>query len=289
MATALERLAHFHSVEAETLRLRYRQVEDLIGAGHHSASEGDYCEDLLRSFLRAALPGRFSVDTGFVSSATAAGLPEEGSVSPQLDIIIHDATDHAPLFRSGEFVVVLPDAVAGIIEVKKRLTSGELKDALEKLAVTRHRALISGCNAPRPFTGVFAFTADDGLRPKSKTVSDTYPNRLRKICHRYAPVVALPDAIVVVDQHIFFRDDLEGGPAKPITVRRTAAQVGDLHIAGQALLWMFTVVRRLPESASTVRRFAFPDVESSEQVVDFTFTTTPAPDAGPARESHPGP
>jgi hypothetical protein len=51
-------LAEFYSSDAELLRLKYKQVENLIGLGHHSSSEGDYCEALLKEFLRRTLPQR---------------------------------------------------------------------------------------------------------------------------------------------------------------------------------------------------------------------------------------
>jgi hypothetical protein len=57
-------LTEFYSTEAETLRFKYKQIEHLLGPGHHSQSEGDYCEDLLKEFLRRTLPRQVSCPSG---------------------------------------------------------------------------------------------------------------------------------------------------------------------------------------------------------------------------------
>jgi hypothetical protein len=62
----LRRLAEFHSTESDLLLTRFRHIEKLLGLSHHSVSEGDYCEDLLRSFLRQSLPERYAVNKGFI-------------------------------------------------------------------------------------------------------------------------------------------------------------------------------------------------------------------------------
>jgi hypothetical protein len=161
-------LAQYHSNETLAMLQRYDQIQNLIGAGHHALSEGNFCEDLVRAFLRETLPKRFSVDTGFVlgnrinvpwrSGNPAAMHWKLTTASPQLDVIVHDTDNFAPVLRTGEFVVVLPDAVRGVIEVKKNLTSGQLKTALLNLAVTRH--LVNqwrGLGTIPLFTAIFTF------------------------------------------------------------------------------------------------------------------------------------
>src|SRR5438876_151530 len=115
-------LAQYHSDEWQALLTKHRHIEHLLGLGRHSPSEGDYCEDLVRSFLRDVLPKRYSIDKGFIRGIV---MPRQEYVSPQLDVIIHDTAEYAPILRSGEFVVVLPDAVVGYLEVKKTLRRQE--------------------------------------------------------------------------------------------------------------------------------------------------------------------
>src|SRR5258708_4756055 len=139
-------LADFYSADAEALQIKYRQIEDLIGLSHHSASEGTYCEVLLKEFLRRTLPRHVSVDSGFIRrvsdadwSQNSSTLPPDSPIAtPQLDIIVHDTQRYAPLFRSEDFVVVLPEAVRAVIEVKKTLDRGKLTDAVTSIATTTH-------------------------------------------------------------------------------------------------------------------------------------------------------
>lgn len=267
MAMSLEDLARFHSAEAQALLAKYRQVEYLIGKGTHNASDGDYCEDLVRAFLRPVVPGRYAVDTGFIRNSPYAAHPDKGNVSPQLDVIIHDTVDFSPIFRSGEFVVVMPAAVVGVVEVKKTLDSDNLNDAMDNLAFVREMARLSSCPPPRPFMGLFAFTADEKLCPQSKAVSDTYLNAFRRIGVDHASAKALlPDAVVVADQHVFLRMDAHEHMHKPVIVRHNPAEVRGINIAGQALLCLLAAVRKFPEWGNISGRFEFPDDLPGEEV-----------------------
>ena len=104
---------------------------------------GSSREELLRGLLQKYLPERYHVATGFMS-----GYPR------QLDVLIYDRIDHAPLFREGNLVVVDATAVRGVIEVKSVLTHGELRSALEILQS------IDPDNGPPLFKGIFAYSTE---------------------------------------------------------------------------------------------------------------------------------
>ncbi len=72
--------------------------------------EGNYRESLIRSYLKEILPQPSAIGTGFIVN-------EHNLSSKQIDIIIYDPRI-APLFKLDELVVVVPEAVYGIIEVK---------------------------------------------------------------------------------------------------------------------------------------------------------------------------
>lgn len=83
-------LAVFHSQEAKSINDRFRHVENIIGKSHHSPTEGYHCELLLKKYLKENLPGRFSVDTGFIRCAPREHNGSTFHASPQIDILIHD-------------------------------------------------------------------------------------------------------------------------------------------------------------------------------------------------------
>ncbi|WP_051956127.1 DUF6602 domain-containing protein [Beijerinckia mobilis] len=109
----------------------------------HRGTAGGYREELLRALLRRTLAERYHVATGFIDGCDL-----------QLDIIIYDRIDYAPLFRQGDLVVVPMDSVRAVLEVKTRLTTGTLKESLEHLD-----SLPFEIAAPI-FKGIFAFETD---------------------------------------------------------------------------------------------------------------------------------
>lgn len=83
---------------------------------------------MLRDLLKNVIPKKFEVSTGFVVAATKEGKPIK---SKQIDILIWDSTNYAPIFRDKDFVIVPPEACKAIIEVKGKLTREEFKSSLK--------------------------------------------------------------------------------------------------------------------------------------------------------------
>lgn len=143
---------HFRSLSAEFEALKNR-VFNLIG-GAHWPTHGDWRESILRSVLRRHLPENVKVARGFIVDGT--------ETSTQIDVLLYDAA--APvLYRELDLVIVTPNAVRGIIEVKSRIRRGELRDTLVKLA--RNSDFIA--DPPhgavhRPALGVFAYDIELG-------------------------------------------------------------------------------------------------------------------------------
>ncbi|KIQ02410.1 hypothetical protein RU07_11765 [Agrobacterium tumefaciens] len=120
------------------------QAERIAGLVSHRVTVGTYREELLRELLQRHIPQRFRAATGFILG-----------VEQQLDIIIYDAVEHAAIFQTGNLVVVPPESVRAIIEVKSSLTPEYLRDALDHLDGLQYAP---GFGQPPAFTGVFAFT-----------------------------------------------------------------------------------------------------------------------------------
>lgn len=111
----------------------------------HGPTVGTYRENLLQNTLKKHLPERYHVATGFIFD-----LPR------QIDILIYDRVDYSPVFREGDLVIVPPESVRAVIEVKTKLTTRNLESALDLLDSTSYH----DDNTPPFFKGIFAFESD---------------------------------------------------------------------------------------------------------------------------------
>ncbi|MGY2096064.1 DUF6602 domain-containing protein [Pseudomonas simiae] len=125
----------------------------------HAGTVGTYRENLLQNVLRKHLPERYHIAFGFIY-----GCPR------QIDILIYDRLEYAPLFREGDLVVVPANSVRAAIEVKTDLTLDLLKESLSLLSEVG----IHDDGNPPIFKSIFAFessTTEDSL---CKTIRDHY-------------------------------------------------------------------------------------------------------------------
>ena len=88
---------------------------------------GDYYEAIVRDWVREVVSGAFSVGRGVVLAA-------DGRASKECDIIIYNAVEFGPLFVSGDIVVVSPEAVRGVIQVKGTVSLDNMSDAIASLS-----------------------------------------------------------------------------------------------------------------------------------------------------------
>lgn len=133
----------------------------------HGPTVGTYRENLLQALLRKHLPERYHVATGFIDRCAR-----------QLDIVIYDRIDYAPVFREGDLVVVHRESVRAVIEVKTSLDPKGLKDSLQ---------LLEDVGAyddrdPPFFKGIFAFESRMSPRRLQAAVADFY------ITDEHAPI-----------------------------------------------------------------------------------------------------
>ena len=121
-------LTGYAEIIGENLGSKINILSKLIG-GAHEPSVGSYKERFLANGIRDFIPQKYGVGTGFVlfpkrkdassvspMSSIFNALTSE--VSNQLDIIIYDQTNYPLIFRDGDFIIVRPEAVRSIIEVK---------------------------------------------------------------------------------------------------------------------------------------------------------------------------
>jgi hypothetical protein len=135
-------LTSFAAMLGDSFELKVDWLAQLI-SGAHDPSLGNYKERLLRTIIGDFIPKRYEVGTGFVLFPTRQ-LHEEGEafggaantdapheVSKQLDIIVYDSSTYPVVFRDQDFVVVRPEAVNAIVEVKGALDQSGTDDAVD--------------------------------------------------------------------------------------------------------------------------------------------------------------
>ena len=135
-------LTGYAALLGESFSTRIELLERVI-RGSHYPSLGRYKERLLSQLIRDYIPSQFEVGTGFVlfphEDSSPPGGPEYHdplnqsafAVSRQCDILVFDSTTVPPVFRDDDFVVVRPEAVSAVIEVKGSLTLPETTSILD--------------------------------------------------------------------------------------------------------------------------------------------------------------
>lgn len=119
------KLIHLNQIEERLLKAKLEAVRSSVA---HAGEKGRELEYKVRHLLRDVLPPEYGLTTGFV-----AWLSPKGPVlSTQLDIIIYNAIQHAPLVHLDACDVLPLEAVYGYVEVKASLCS--TSDKAEKLA-----------------------------------------------------------------------------------------------------------------------------------------------------------
>lgn len=111
----------------------------------HMLSIGEWKESILREILSKQLPN-IGIGTGFVVA--------ENKCSTQIDIIIYDKSGMI-LFENGNFVIVTPNKVLCLIEVKSKQDTTEFKKAIETLSNAKE--LVESSCKNKIFAGLFIY------------------------------------------------------------------------------------------------------------------------------------
>jgi len=253
-------------------RAPYRPQPPLPVGGH-----------LLRSPLEGVpethAPRHVSVDSGFVRRVTDSDMspeansplpPDAGIVTPQLGIMIHDTSHFAPLFRSEDFVVVLPESVRAVIEVKKCLDRSKLEDAVDTLAKTTYLLRKWRYEQNRLFTGIFAFSLGDDLSPKSKPFSESFRSVFQSALDDYGGDCELPYLTMALP-HFALQ---ESNPPEKFDHLRTLPEDGEgPNVASQLLVFLLS---HFTSWGSQGRSLPCPDALRSRRETVFRVTHPPA-------------
>jgi len=157
------------SVAAEFIAIKDR-VRYFID-DNHWGEDGRYKEVIFMNYLRKILPNNVSVGTGFVRNA-------EHELTSQIDVIVYK-NDVPKLFSEGDFVILMPESVVGIIEVKSTSNSNVIASTRKGLS-TIQKSENNGKIIRRRdiFNGIFAY--DNSVAYNSRFVNTNIARQLRE-------------------------------------------------------------------------------------------------------------
>jgi len=179
---------YFH-LTAQLLMTRLAQIRVFVT--RQNATIGTLTETALREFLREHLPESIGVAQGFV-------LADEGTLSPQLDIILYDLHRHAPVYRLHDIVIVRPDAVLSVVEVKTTITKQIMHGA-----VRYFRRLPP---LPRAQTHLFIYNAKSIPRIAEYLLSFPHKGDWKAFDHDTFGL--LPDFVTGIEEPYHLRKDI---------------------------------------------------------------------------------
>jgi hypothetical protein len=112
-------ITDFYDLEARKIRADGEKVALFTG---HPTALGSFREARLRQYISEHVPARYEVTSGFITSHDPNSENIHDLSSRQIDCLIHEPGEYAPLLKSTDFAVVVPQAVAAVVEVKSELT-----------------------------------------------------------------------------------------------------------------------------------------------------------------------
>ncbi len=191
-------LSRFYSSQAELLLRQYQNIEQLLGpAGSDWTWPGEHCETLLREAIQRILPPSLKVGKGYVYGVRTT---EQGTErSPEIDILVYDADQFAPIFKMDQFVIVRAESVRAAIQVKRTLDAGTLDKAVNNVVSAKQHVLATcqfngNVTTEKMFSAVVSF--DEGVQSKDQTeLSKSYASVLQPHISEFRHGYVLPDFV----------------------------------------------------------------------------------------------
>ena len=193
-----EGLIEFYTSQAELLLKQYVNIEQLLGpAGSDWTWPGEHCEVLLREAIQRHLPPSLRVGKGYVYGTRVT---EEGvERSPEIDLLIYDADQFAPIFVMDTFVIVRAESVRAAIQVKRTLNADTLKKAVNNVVAAKQHVLAtcqynSSIVVQNMFSAVVSF-AERVQSPEQAELSESYSAVLQPHINEFHHGYVLPDFV----------------------------------------------------------------------------------------------
>jgi len=142
----------FHKSTTKELLAIKDRVRNLI---NHWGEDGRYQEAVIKTMIQRFLPEKYRIGSGFVVRQTR----ERGNHEPskQIDLIVYD-TSYPLLFKENDFVILTPDSILGIIEVKANATNQGLKNIVARSNEIGKFIYDARIDKTKPlFNGIFSY------------------------------------------------------------------------------------------------------------------------------------
>lgn len=178
-------IAHMICGVAENLRTQYKILSQIP----HHGERGNQLEKVLSRVIEPYLPRRFGLGTGHVIGSEPFG---KNAQSLQTDIVIYDALDTAPLFVGCDYQLFWYETVHAVIEVKSKLNSSELKEALKSIQAVKR--LTRSDSSKSIFGIIFAYTSEWSVNNPIKTITRNLKENIREY-----DINELADLIFILD------------------------------------------------------------------------------------------
>lgn len=151
-------LIEYHKTTSRELLALTNKVRNLVP---HWGEDGRYKEAVLKNVIKRFLPEKYEIGTGFVIKQTKNR--GEHLPSRQLDLIIYD-NESPILFKEGDFVILTPDSIGAIIEVKANLLNQNVANVVGQ-ANENGKFIWSGKKDRKFafFNGIFSFEGNDNF------------------------------------------------------------------------------------------------------------------------------
>ena len=151
-------LIEYHKTTSRELLALTNKVRNFVTP---RGEDGRYKEAVLKNVIKRFLPGKYEMGTGFVVKQTKNR--GEHLSSWQLDLIIYD-NESPILFKEGDFVILTPDSVRAIIEVKANLLNQNVADIVRR-ANENGEFIWSGKEDKKFafFNGIFSFEGNNNF------------------------------------------------------------------------------------------------------------------------------
>ncbi len=161
-------LKKFHKSITKEIEATNNRVRDLVT---HWGEEGKYKELVFQNILRRFLPKSLEIGTGFIIRPTERGVHNS---TKQIDVIIYD-NSYPVLFREGDFVIMTPEGVRGIVEVKANLTNQNILQVI-KTCNQNGKYIFEGKENKenKLFNGIFSYKSRQPTQKLRRIIRNEY-------------------------------------------------------------------------------------------------------------------